>query len=161
MTPRAAEARRGWRVRTPSRRRAYSERRLNAEIKLGHEIIRLKAAGLLREQRHGRPKKSVLAKDTYRLSDFDVSWDLSARSQALIRTAITGSVASSARYLIKAILRGDEQVAQNWATSKALDSIRGKIASGEGIGHVVIEKFLEGVPGMNKSAIKHQLAAQA
>jgi ParB-like chromosome segregation protein Spo0J len=74
-------------------------------------------------------------------------------------TAITGSVASAARYLIKGILKGDEHMSQFCDMSqKALDSLRGNIASDKGLGAPIIERFLTDVPGMKESVIKEQIA---
>jgi hypothetical protein len=57
--------------------------RLEAEIKLGGEITRLKKDGKLDEG--GRPRKSkpLVANEKFSLRDYDISWDLSSRSQAL------------------------------------------------------------------------------
>ena len=78
-----------------------------------------------------------------------------------VSAAITGSVASAARYLIKAILRGHEHIPQICGISqKAFENARGNIASSKGIGVAIIARFLIGVPGMNESAITHQLVAK-
>ena len=73
--------------------------------------------------------------------------------------AMMGSVASAVRYLVKAILKGDEHFSQIWEkSSKALDSLRGNIANDRGLGAPIIERFLTGIPGVNKSMITHQIA---
>ena len=72
-------------------------------------------------------------------------------------TAVTGSVASALRYLVKAILKNDEGIWQICQKGD-LEKIRGNLTSEKGIGRDIIERFLVGVPGINESVIKDQLA---
>jgi hypothetical protein len=44
-----------------------------------------------------------------------------------------------------------------WGGSQSLDTIRGHIAAGRGIGEDSILKFLANVPGINKYSVIHQL----
>jgi hypothetical protein len=56
-------------------------------------------------------------------------------------------VASAARYLIKGILLGDEDICEcSQMSQKALDSLRGNILSSKGIGRDIIARFLEDDP---------------
>jgi hypothetical protein len=75
-------------------------------------------------------------------------------------TAIAGSVASAITLLARAILLGGDHLPGIHGTSpKAWETARGHLASGRGIGEDLIEKFLEGVPGMTNNAIREQLAS--
>ena len=56
--------------------------RLEAEIKLGQELIKAKEAKSLRE---GRPEKIILSEDSFRLSDYAISLNLSSRAQAFAK----------------------------------------------------------------------------
>lgn len=77
-------------------------------------------------------------------------------------TAWTGSIASSSRFIIKGILSGGEKtddVRQICRTSvKAIETVRGQIASGKGLGAEFVVDFLKGVPGVNISMVKAQFA---
>lgn len=74
-------------------------------------------------------------------------------------SALYGAIGSAVRYLIKGILKGDNHVAQICATSpKALEIIRGQIASEKGLGHECVLRFFEGVPAIHESVVNHQLA---
>jgi hypothetical protein len=66
-----------------------------------------------------------------------------------------GSVANAVRYLIKAILTGDdEHLSQICETSaKSIETLRGQIVTDRGLGAPIILKFMNGVAGMNESSI--------
>lgn len=73
-------------------------------------------------------------------------------------TAVAGTVASAVRFLAK-VLMVDGDVARNLARSqKALETIKGQLASDKGLGWDFILSFLQGVPGINKPAVEQQLA---
>jgi hypothetical protein len=64
-------------------------------------------------------------------------------SQKALET-LRGQLGSAIRLLVRAILLGDERIARILAIQ--LPEARGNLASGKGLGHEIIEKFLEGVP---------------
>jgi hypothetical protein len=73
-------------------------------------------------------------------------------------TAIAGAIASGIRLLAKGILMGDEHLARILATSqKSLETARGQLASGKGIGHELLEKLLSHSPQFSSYVIQQQL----
>lgn len=71
-------------------------------------------------------------------------------------TAITGTVASATRYLLKGIFVGD--VSLNGETSqKSHETLQGQAVTGKGIGEPVITDFLKNIPGINKKVVEQQL----
>jgi hypothetical protein len=74
-------------------------------------------------------------------------------------TAIAGSIAGAIKLLVRAILVGNEHIARILAISnKALECARGNLVSGKGLGHEMIEKFLQGVPRITSYVVEQQLA---
>jgi hypothetical protein len=43
-------------------------------------------------------------------------------------------------------------------SDKAIESARGNIASDKGIGAPIVQRFLDGIPGINESSVTAQLA---
>lgn len=83
-----------------------------------------------------------------------------ATQRSDIGTSRTGSVAAAIRSLSKDIFTGN--VAGIPATSgvdisKSIDTLRGQLLSDKGIGKRIIERFFEGIPGLNDNAIKQAL----
>src|SRR4051812_34569627 len=73
--------------------------------------------------------------------------------------ARAGSVASALRPIAKHIMTGGEHVARILATSdKGPEILQGQVASEEGVGHAILERFLEGIPGINETTVKQALA---
>jgi hypothetical protein len=70
-------------------------------------------------------------------------------------TAQAGSVASAIRFIAKAVMSG---CAQEFLRSSDVDKIRGNLTGNQGIGHSVIVRFLDGVPGICESTVQQALA---
>jgi hypothetical protein len=43
-------------------------------------------------------------------------------------------------------------------SARAINTLRGQLQTTKGIGHEVVERFLDGVPGMNEATVKQQIA---
>lgn len=72
-------------------------------------------------------------------------------------TAITGTVASAAKYKLKEIFLGDHVRGNPQTSKKALETIQGQVATQKGIGRDIIVEFLHNIPGINENVVKQQL----
>jgi hypothetical protein len=69
-------------------------------------------------------------------------------------TALTGTVASAVKYVVKAILTGsDEQLFRSFH----LPTLHDRLLSDEGVGRGIVLAFLHDIPGINDRSVQHQL----
>jgi hypothetical protein len=72
-------------------------------------------------------------------------------------TALAGCVASSVRFLAKAIM-SNEIGPIGPISARSLELARGNIVSEKGLGHDLVLQFLLNIPGLNEHVVKDQLA---
>jgi hypothetical protein len=72
--------------------------------------------------------------------------------------AQAGVIASAVRFVAKAVMTGGQVGGFPPTSAKSLDSVRGKIATSEGIGWSIVLEFLKGISGITKNVVEQQLA---
>jgi ParB/RepB/Spo0J family partition protein len=130
-------------------------RQINGEIQIGAGHHRIEAAR----------KAGLISADLF-VGDLDDAAMIRvyARENATQRgnsgVAIAGSIASAIRFLVKQIMLGSDQVRKftDLSNSEAIARLQGNLAGRDGLGYALILRFLEGVPGINESAVTAQLA---
>jgi ParB-like chromosome segregation protein Spo0J len=75
-------------------------------------------------------------------------------------TAVMGTIAAAIIQIAKSLIWNEEHLRTNFLTSaKTIETARGNLMNGRGVGYELIERFLEDVPGINEGVIKEQIAA--
>jgi hypothetical protein len=63
------------------------------------------------------------------------------------------------KHVARFLATSDKSTARNLAIlSESIERLRGNLTSSKGLGHEIIERFLQGVPGLTTYTIQQQLA---